>query len=348
MAKLVLGIETSCDETAAAVVEGGRFVLSNIVASQVDIHRLYGGVVPEIASREHIAHIGVTAEAALNQAGVSISDLDAVAVTYAPGLIGAVLVGLNFAKTLAYAAELPLVPVHHLEGHIYANFLESDPPEFPLLALVVSGGHSDLVWLPEHGRYELLGRTRDDAAGEAFDKAARVLGLPYPGGPAVQALAAEGKAGVYKLPRAWLEEGSLDFSFSGLKSAVINLYHNATERGEAVDKPSLAAAFQDAVVEVLAGKTEMAVERLNPKTLLLAGGVAANKALRDALAMVADRHVVELRRPEVKFCTDNAAMIAAAGFYKLEAGVTAPLDLDAEASLPLVNWEEEKCQRSRI
>lgn len=271
----ILGIETSCDETAAAVVKNGIQILSNVVASQIEVHKRYGGVVPEIASRQHVEQITIVIEEAMRQAELNFSDLSGVAVTQGPGLVGALLIGVEAAKTLAFAHSLPLIPVHHIAGHIYANRLVKEM-KFPLLALVVSGGHTELVYMKEHGHFKVIGETRDDAAGEAYDKVARVLSMPYPGGPHIDRLAHEGEANI-DFPRAWLEEGSYDFSFSGLKSAVINTVHNAEQRGETIQPADLAASFQASVVEVLVEKTVRAVQEYQVNQVILAGGVAANK-----------------------------------------------------------------------
>ena len=277
----ILGIETSCDETAVAIIKNGREIAANVVASQIESHKRFGGVVPEIASRHHVEQITIVIEEALNQAKLSFAELDAIAVTEGPGLVGALLIGVNAAKALAFAHNKPLVPVHHIAGHIYANRLVTEL-KFPLIALVVSGGHTELVYMKEHGHFEVIGETRDDAAGEAYDKVARTLNMPYPGGPHIDRLAQEGSPTI-DLPRAWLEEGSYDFSFSGLKSAVINTVHNAEQRGELIAPEDLAASFQASVIEVLVKKTERAVAEYGVNQVLVAGGVAANKGLREAL-----------------------------------------------------------------
>ncbi|MCK9905362.1 tRNA (adenosine(37)-N6)-threonylcarbamoyltransferase complex transferase subunit TsaD, partial [Frankia sp. Cpl3] len=308
----ILGIETSCDETSAAIVQDGRLVLSNIIASQADIHKRFGGVVPEVASRRHVENITVTIEEALEKAGKSLSDLSAIAVTYGPGLVGALLVGVAAAKAVAFARGIPLIGVHHIAGHIYANRLVTEM-EFPLVTLVVSGGHTELVLMKEHGSFTILGQTRDDAAGEAYDKVARSLNLPYPGGPHIDRLAHEGKANV-PLPRAWMEPGSYDFSFSGLKSAVLNTLHNASQRGEVIEPADLAASFQESVVEVLVEKTIRAAREHQVKQVLLAGGVAANRGLRESLTKRCEAEGIKLVIPPLSLCTDNAAMIAAAGY----------------------------------
>jgi N6-L-threonylcarbamoyladenine synthase len=330
---IVLGIETSCDETAAAVVEDGTRILSSVVASQVDIHRRYGGIVPEVASRQHMLSILPTLEQALSDASLSSGELSAVAVTNGPGLAGSLLVGVNLAKALALAWDLPLIGINHLEAHIYANWLGEESPAFPLLVLIVSGGHTDLVLMRDHGDLTRLGRTRDDAAGEAFDKVARVLGLGYPGGPAVEQ-ASQGKTPGRRLPRAWLR-GSDDFSFSGLKTAVVRL---ADELGIAggPDGSSaaagIAASFQESVVDVLVGKTVAAARRHNVKQILLAGGVAANRLLRESMAR---RSPVPVLIPEIDLCTDNAAMVAACGCFHLMRGNASGLDLDVLPGLKL-------------
>lgn len=329
----ILGIETSCDETSAAVVADGREILSNIISSQIDLHRQYGGVVPEIASRRHVELVLPVVQEALSEAGVGLGDLDAIAVTAGPGLVGALLVGLSAAKALAWARDLPLVAVNHLRGHIYANFLANPDLHFPLLCLVVSGGHTDLVYLESHTSLRLLGHTRDDAAGEAFDKVARVLGLSYPGGPQLDKLAQGGNPEAIAFPRAYLEEGSDDFSFSGLKTAVINYMHGPEPHLPLAD---VAASFQAAVAEVLVTKTVQAARRLGVKHILLAGGVAANSALRRRLDAEASRRGIGVTYPPLVLCTDNAAMIAAAGHFLYLNGERAGLDLNAHANLPLV------------
>lgn len=330
----IFGMETSCDETAVSIVKNGREIVANVVASQIESHKRFGGVVPEIASRHHVEQITLVMEEALNQAGLTFSDIDAIAVTEGPGLVGALLIGVNAAKALAFAHGIPLVPVHHIAGHIYANRLVTEM-KFPNISLVVSGGHTELVFMKEHGHFEVIGETRDDAAGEAYDKVARTLNLPYPGGPHIDRLAQEGVATI-DLPRAWLEEGSYDFSFSGLKSAVINTVHNAEQRGETIAPENLAASFQESVIEVLVKKTERAVAEYGVSQVLLAGGVAANKGLRAALELVfADKDHVELVVPPLSLCTDNAAMIAAAGTVMYEKGIRADLSLNAIPGLEI-------------
>ncbi|WP_409296574.1 tRNA (adenosine(37)-N6)-threonylcarbamoyltransferase complex transferase subunit TsaD [Peribacillus sp. SCS-26] len=332
--QIILGIETSCDETAVAIVKNGRDILANVVASQIESHKRFGGVVPEIASRHHVEEMTLVIEEALNQAGIEYSEIDAIAVTEGPGLVGALLIGVNAAKALSFAHGIPLVGVHHIAGHIYANRLITEM-KFPLLSLVVSGGHTELVYMKEHGVFEVIGETRDDAAGEAYDKVARTLGLPYPGGPHIDRLAHEGTPSV-KLPRSWLEEGSYDFSFSGLKSAVINTLHNAEQRGEDIIAANLAASFQESVIDVLVTKTLRAVREYEVGQVLLAGGVAANKGLRSALAAAFEKlPEVELVIPPLSLCTDNAAMIAAVGSVLFEKGKRSSLALNANPGLEL-------------
>ena len=322
----ILGVETSCDETAAAVVEDGARVLSNQIASQVEIHARYGGIVPEVASRQHILAIIPIIRQAMAEAKVTWDDLDGIAVTNGPGLAGSLLVGVNVAKGIALAHKLPIIAINHLEGHIYANWLNSHSIDFPVACLIVSGGHSDLVLMKGHGNYTLLGRTRDDAAGEAFDKAARILDLGYPGGPAIEQAARNGIASI-KLPRAWLE-GSNDFSFSGVKTALLRL----VEGNKVSSRADAAASFQEAVVDVLVTKTVAVAKDYRARQILLAGGVASNKLLRQRL--IADSPIPVLI-PEPVLCTDNAAMIAACGYYRFQAGKTSSLDFDVTASLRL-------------
>ncbi len=335
--QLILGIETSCDETAVAIIKNGREITANVVASQIESHKRFGGVVPEIASRHHVEQITIVIEEALKQANLTFTEIDAVAVTEGPGLVGALLIGVNAAKALAFAHNKPLVPVHHIAGHIYANRLVTEL-KFPLLALVVSGGHTELVYMKDHGHFEVIGETRDDAAGEAYDKVARTLNLPYPGGPHIDRLAHEGRPTI-DLPRAWLEEGSYDFSFSGLKSAVINTVHNAEQRGETIAPENLAASFQESVIDVLVTKTVRAVAEYGVNQILLAGGVAANKGLRAALEKAfSDKADVELVIPPLSLCTDNAAMIAAAGSVMFEKGIRADLSLNAIPGLDIETY----------
>ncbi|USD79681.1 tRNA (adenosine(37)-N6)-threonylcarbamoyltransferase complex transferase subunit TsaD [Bacillus safensis] len=336
--RFILGIETSCDETAASIVKNGKEIVANVVASQIDSHKRFGGVVPEIASRHHVEQITIVLEEVMAQAGMSFKDLDAIAVTEGPGLVGALLIGVNAAKALSFAHQIPLVGVHHIAGHIYANQLV-DELEFPCLALVVSGGHTELVLMKEHGSFEVIGETLDDAAGEAYDKVARTMGLPYPGGPHIDRLAHEGKPTI-KLPRAWLEEGSYHFSFSGLKSAVINTLHNASQKGETIAPENLAASFQASVIEVLVGKTLKAAEAYGVKQVVLAGGVAANKGLREALTSAFTKLPdVKVIIPPLSLCTDNAAMIAAAGTIAFEKGIKGDMAMNGQPGLPLVSYE---------
>lgn len=329
----ILGIETSCDETSVAVIKDGKEILSNIISSQVDIHKRFGGVVPEVASRRHVEGITYILQEALDKAEIPLEEVSAIAVTYGPGLVGALLVGVSAAKSIAFAKGIPLIGVHHIAGHIYANRLVKEM-NFPLIALVVSGGHTELVYMREHGSFEILGRTRDDAAGEAYDKVARSLDMPYPGGPHIDRLAHVGEANI-PLPRAWLEPGSYDFSFSGLKSAVLNTLHNAAQRGEELKPADVAASFQASVVEVLVEKTLRAVKEFKVDQLLLAGGVAANKGLREALTLRSEQEGIDLVIPPLSLCTDNAAMIAAAGYIHYQKAEFADLDLNAIPGLPL-------------
>lgn len=331
---LILAIETSCDETAAAVVKDGRHILSSVIASQIDEHKLYGGVVPEIASRRHCESIvGVTDEA-LKEAGIVLNEIDAVAVTFAPGLIGALLVGVNFAKGLAVAAEKPLIPVHHIKGHIAANYIAHKELEPPYLCLVVSGGHSHIVETLDYTNFNVIGRTLDDAAGEAFDKAARAMGFPYPGGVYIDRAAKNGDINKYRLPRP-KTENEFDFSFSGLKTAMINLIHNSAQKGETLDTDSLSASFQHTVSDILTPKFIAAADRHGYKTLALSGGVAANSYLRQMLQSRADERGMKLFVPPVSLCGDNAAMIGCQGYYEYLNGNIADSGLNAAASLKL-------------
>ena len=324
----VLGIETSCDETAAAVVEDGTRILSNEVSSQVEIHARYGGIVPEVASRQHILAIIPVIEQAMTEARTGWSDIDGIAVTAGPGLAGSLLIGVNTAKAISMSRNIPLTGVNHLEGHIYANWISqnSTVPEFPLLALIVSGGHSDLVLMKDHGNYEVIGRTRDDAAGEAFDKAARILGLGYPGGPAIQKAAESGTPSI-DLPRSWIR-GTSDFSFSGIKTALLRMEENNLIE----NKMDAAASFQEAIAEVLVTKTIDAAEEHGVKQIILAGGVAANRPLRERLVR---QSILPVLIPEIGLCTDNAAMIAACGFFRFKAGKIDGLSLDVSPGLKL-------------
>ena len=331
--ELILAIESSCDETSVAVVENGEKILSNIVASQIKSHKRFGGVVPEVASRHHVEQITICIEEALAEADVSAKDLNAVAVTYGPGLVGALLIGLSAAKAFAWANGLPLLPINHMAGHIYAARLV-EPLEFPLMALLVSGGHTELVYMEEDGSFEIIGETRDDAAGEAYDKVGRVLGLTYPSGKEIDELAHQGED-TYDFPRAMIKEDNFDFSFSGLKSAFINLTHNAEQRGEELDRKNLAASFQASVVEVLVTKTIKACKAYPVKQLIVAGGVAANQGLRETMSAVisAQLPAMKLIVPPLRLCGDNAAMIGAAAHVELQKGHFAGMGLNADPSL---------------
>lgn len=342
----ILGIESSCDETAAAVVKNGREILSNGIDSQIEIHKVYGGVVPEIASRRHIETINAVIDSALEQAGVTWEDITAIAVTYGPGLVGALLVGVSTAKALAYALGKPLVSVHHIKGHICANYAAHPELEPPFTCLVASGGHSHIVYAKSYTEYEIMGMTRDDAAGEAFDKIARVLGLGYPGGPKIDALAKEGNPHAVEFPRVRMDQSdkndkaSLDFSFSGVKTAVINYIHKLEQRGEEYSRADIAASFQNAVTDVLCEHTIEAAQRRNSDRIVLAGGVAANSALREKMKRLAGEKGIDVLCPPLVLCTDNAVMIAAAGYYEYIAGNRADMSLNACASLTLENEKE--------
>ena len=333
----ILAIESSCDETAVAIVRDGREVLCDCIASQVALHREYGGVVPEIASRKHMEAIYALADQALAETGLKRSDIDAVAVTYAPGLIGAVLVGVNFAKAVALALGKPLIPVHHIRGHIAANYLAFPALKPPFLCLVVSGGHTHLVTVEDYTKFTLLGRTRDDAAGECFDKAARAMGLPYPGGVHMDQLAKKGDPTAYTLPHPKVDGSALDFSFSGLKTAVLNLLHNARQKGLEISLPDLAASFQHTVVEILCDHTLQAAAETNAKTVVLAGGVSANSELRAAMQQRCEQMGIRLCYPPLPLCGDNAAMVGAQAYYEFCAGNTATMQLNAVATLPIEN-----------
>lgn len=332
---LILGIESSCDETAAAVVKNGRQVLSNVIFSQIELHKEYGGVVPEIASRKHIEKINQVIEEALNQGQVTLDEIDAVAVTYGPGLVGALLVGVAEAKAISYASGKPLVGVHHIEGHVSANYIEHPDLEPPFLCLIVSGGHTHLVLVKDYGKYEIIGRTRDDAAGEAFDKVARAIGLGYPGGPKIDKLAKEGNKDAIHFPRAKVVGAEYDFSFSGLKSAVLNYLNSCNMKGEEINRADVAASFQDSVVDVLVAKTVAAAEKYNMKIVALAGGVAANSALRHGMLEACGKNDLKLYYPSPVFCTDNGAMIGTAGYYEFLNGTRHGLDLNAVPNLKI-------------
>ena len=331
----ILAIESSCDETAAAVVTNGRKIRSNLVLSQIEEHAIYGGVVPEIASRRHVEAIVPLADAALKEAGLSKREIDAVAVTYAPGLIGALLVGLNFAKSVALGLDVPLIPVHHLRGHIAANFLAFPELEPPFLCLMMSGGNTLLVDVRGYTDMVVLGRTRDDAAGECFDKVARVLGYPYPGGKAIESLAKTGDPTAYHFPRANIQEAPLDMSFSGLKTAVVNLIHNAAQKGAKLNKADVAASFQAAVRDMLIPRTAQALQQTGYSVLVAAGGVAANGVIRNSLKQMAQEAGRKLYMPPLALCGDNAAMIAAQGYYEYQAGHVADMTLNAYANMEI-------------
>lgn len=325
----ILAIESSCDETSVAIIKNGCKIISNIVLSQMDTHSNYGGVVPEIASRMHIENITIVLEQALNDANLSMEDIDAIAVTYGPGLVGSLLIGLQAAKTLSYVYNKPLVPVHHIAGHIYANNLEKSM-KFPLIALVISGGHTELVYMKEDYNFEVIGSTLDDAVGEAYDKVARVINLPYPGGPKVDRLAHIGKD-TYNLPIP-LDDDSYNFSFSGIKSAVINLKHNEEQKGNDINVQDLATSFQNRVIEILTKKTMRALRKYDVKNLIIAGGVSANKGIRDKFSELCLKEGINLTIPKLEYCTDNAAMIGAAGYYAYKLGRRASLDLNVKAT----------------
>ena len=332
---VILTIESSCDETAAAVVKNGREVLSNIISSQIALHTLYGGVVPEIASRKHIEKINQVIEEALKQANMTLDEIDAIGVTYGPGLVGALLVGVAEAKAIAYAAKKPLIGVHHIEGHISANYIENKDLEPPFACLVVSGGHTHLVVVEDYGKYKILGRTRDDAAGEAFDKVARAIGLGYPGGPKIDKLSKEGNPEAITFPRAHIAESVYDFSFSGLKSAVLNYLNGAKMKGEEIVAADVAASFQKAVTDVLVEHAMMAVKEYGFDKLAIAGGVASNSTLRREMELACEKNHVKFYHPSPILCTDNAAMIGAAAYYEYLAGTRHGLDLNAIPNLKL-------------
>jgi N6-L-threonylcarbamoyladenine synthase len=332
---LILAIETSCDETAAAVVRNGREVLSNIISSQIELHKLYGGVVPEIASRKHIEKINQVIEEALAEAKVTLDDVDAIGVTYGPGLVGALLVGVAQAKAISFAKNKPLVGVHHIEGHVSANYIENKDLEPPFLCLIVSGGHTHLVLVKEYGVYEIIGRTRDDAAGEAFDKVARAIGLGYPGGPKIDKLSREGNKNAITFPRAQIEGAPYDFSFSGLKSAVLNHINSCEMKKEEINTADIAASFQEAVIDVLVSKTILAAKDFGMKRVALAGGVASNTHLRVAMAAACKDNKLEFYHPSPILCTDNAAMIGVAAYYEYLKGTRAGLDLNAVPNLKI-------------
>lgn len=332
---LILAIESSCDETAASVVKNGRCVLSNIISSQIAIHTLYGGVVPEIASRKHIEKINQVVEAALKEADVTLDDIDAIGATYGPGLVGALLVGVAEAKAIAYAKKKPLVGVHHIEGHVSANYIEHPDLEPPFLCEIISGGHTHLVIVKDYGSFEILGRTRDDAAGEAFDKVARAIGLGYPGGPKIDKLAKEGNPHAIDFPRAHMEDAPYDFSFSGVKSAVLNHLNKCRMTGEPIVEADIAASFQQAVVDVLVDNAIRAAKDYHMDRLAIAGGVASNGALRAAMEAACEKEGIRFYRPSPIFCTDNAAMIGVAAYYEYQKGTRHGWDLNAVPNLKL-------------
>lgn len=331
----ILALETSCDETSAAIVRSGRYILSNVISSQIEIHKKYGGVVPEIASRKHIEVIDYVIDEALAKANLNLNDIDAIAVTYGPGLVGALLVGVAEAKALAFACNKPLIGVHHIEGHISANYIEDINFKPPFICLVVSGGHSHIVYVSDYNKYEIMGRTRDDAVGEAYDKVSRAIGFGYPGGPIIDKLANEGNPFAIDFPRVYLEDNSYDFSFSGLKSSVLNYINRCKMTDEKINPASIAASFQQAVVEVLVNKTVKAAKYKNINKIALAGGVASNTALRKTMKQRCIEEGINLNYPSPILCTDNAAMIGSAAYYQYINGVTSGLDLNAIPNLKL-------------
>ena len=333
--KIILSIESSCDETSAAVVVNGREVLSNVIASQIDTHKKYGGVVPEVASRMHIEVVDSVVKAALNEAGVKLEDIDAIGVTYGPGLVGALLVGLQYAKGLALGADKPLIPVNHIQGHICANFIQHKDLKPPFVSLVVSGGHTFIVHVKSYRDFEVIGQTRDDAAGEAYDKVARALGLGYPGGPKIDKLAKEGNENAVDFPRAKFHDDTLDFSFSGVKSAVLNYLNKAKMKDEEINKADIAASFQKAIVDVLKNNVFLTCERRNLKKIAVAGGVASNSCLRETLIKEGAKRGIEILFPEPILCTDNAAMIGSAAYFKFRDGAASDLDINAKPNLKL-------------
>ena len=332
---LILGLESSCDETAAAVIKNGRTVLSNVISSQIDIHKEYGGVVPEIASRKHIERINTVIEEALKEAGVGLKDLDAIGVTYGPGLVGALLVGVAEAKAICFAADIPLVGVHHIEGHVSANYIENKDLEPPFLCLIVSGGHTHLVVVKDYGEFEILGRTRDDAAGEAFDKVARAIGLGYPGGPKIDKLSKEGNPDAITFPKTKIEDAPYDFSFSGLKSAVLNYINKAKMMNEEFNPADLAASFQKNVVDTLTEKTIHAAKELHINKVAIAGGVASNSTLRNSMEEACRKEGLRFYHPSPIFCTDNGAMIGVAAYYEFIKGTRHGWDLNAVPNLKI-------------
>lgn len=336
---LILAIETSCDETSVSIIKNGTEILSNTVLSQIESHKRFGGVVPEIASRHHVEGITTTIDTALQTANVTMNDINAIAVTQGPGLIGALLIGINAAKALAFAYDIPLISVHHIAGHIYANHLET-PLTFPLMALIVSGGHTELVYMKDHLHFEVIGETRDDAVGEAYDKVARTIDLPYPGGPQIDQLAAIGED-TYQFPRVWLEKESYDFSFSGLKSAVINQLHNQRQKGQDIVPENVATSFQNSVVEVLTTKAIHACKAYNVKRLIVAGGVASNRGLRESISKQCENNQIQLTIPTPKLCTDNAAMIGAAGHFLYLAGIRGDMAMNGQNNIDIEDFSIE-------
>ena len=336
---LILAIETSCDETSVSIIKNGTEILSNTVLSQIESHKRFGGVVPEIASRHHVEGITTTIDTALQTANVTMNDINAIAVTQGPGLIGALLIGINAAKALAFAYDIPLIPVHHIAGHIYANHLET-PLTFPLMALIVSGGHTELVYMKDHLHFKVIGETRDDAVGEAYDKVARTIDLPYPGGPQIDQLAAIGED-TYQFPRVWLEKESYDFSFSGLKSTVINQLHNQRQKGQDIVPENVATSFQNSVVEVLTTKAIHACKAYNVKRLIVAGGVASNRGLRESISKQCENNQIQLTIPTPKLCTDNAAMIGAAGHFLYLAGIRGDMVMNGQNNIDIEDFSIE-------
>jgi len=332
---IVLAMESSCDETSVAILRNGREVVTNIISSQVDLHKKFGGVVPEVASRKHVENISYVIQEALEEANMTLKDIDIIGVTYGPGLVGALLVGLSTAKALAYSLDIPIIGVNHIEGHIYANFIEHKDLEPPFICLIVSGGHTHLVYMKDYGEYEVLGKTRDDAAGEAFDKVARALGLGYPGGPLIDKMAKLGDKNAIDFPRVYLEDGTLDFSFSGLKSAVLNYLNNSKQKGIDIVVEDVAASFQEAVVEVLVEKTIQAAKKYSLDTIAIAGGVAANTSLRKSLEKRSKENNLSLKYPSLRLCTDNAAMIGCVAYYQYIRGERDDMYLNAVANLRL-------------
>ncbi len=331
----ILAIESSCDETAAAVVEDGTKVRSNVINTQIELHKAFGGVVPEVASRKHIENVSGVVDKALSDCDMTLDDVDAIAVTYGPGLVGALLVGVSTAKGLSFVADKPLIPVHHIKGHICANYIEHPDFKPPFICLVASGGHSHIVYVKDYNTYQVLAKTSDDAAGEAFDKVSRVLGLGYPGGPAIQKCAADGNPDAIKFPRVNMGADGFDFSFSGVKTAVINYIHNAEQKGIEINKADVAASFQEAVTDVLSRHLIECAEKYGANRLALAGGVAANKALRERVESMAKKNGMEFVCPSMSLCTDNAAMIGCAAYYEYKNGAVADMSLNAVANLPL-------------